>query len=509
MESLLPETLSETTEASTLATQWTRFKRQFDWVIAANDKAKAKDEMKLAILLRTVGPRGIDIYDNFNLTDEERKNYATVVKAFDDYCKPRVNLFAARHKFLTMKQGEQTVDQFLTALRKQAREYCDFKEAAEDWILHALTLGLLEEGTRKRLFEKEDLDLEKAIKIYRTVEGIQKEMAGLKLNEEAHAVYKRPSRPVDSTVVIKKEPKARGNCKYCGTSHPPWQCPAFGKACNACGTMNHFSKVCRKKNEASVKLVDELREDQVNMVMKEGDMFLGSEDAWLIRVQREGRKLVTNLQVKAEGIRAPKWLKTQLDIAATCNILSFQAYEQLGKPPLQKSLTKLNMYNGTVELSLGRCALTVMNSEKPVILRFEMIDCNNLTLLSLDSCLLLQLLTVNECVDLVAGKESDTIAWALEQYKDIFTGLGKLAGEYDIEADESVRPVQNRPRRIPFALRADLAKKLDALEKQEIIAKVDKPTPWISNLLAMRKPSGSIRVCLDPTDLNKAIQKNH
>ena len=122
---------------------------------------------------------------------------------------------------------------------------------------------------------------------------------------------------------------------------------------------------------------------------------------------------------------------------------------------------------------------------------------------------MLKLLTIIECVDLVEEKKTDTIAWALEQCKDVFTGLGRSFREYYIDTDGSCKPVQNRPRRIPFALRADLDKKLDSLEKQEIIAKVDKLTPWIWNLLAMRKPSGTVLVCLDPTDLNKAIQGNY
>ena len=132
MESLLHEPLSETTNVYTFATQRSRFKRQLDWFIATNDNAKAKDKAKLAMLLRTVGPRSIDIYDNFSLTEGERQVYATVIKALDDCCKPRVNLFTAQHKFLTIKQGDLTIDQFVTMLRKQAREYCDFKEATED-----------------------------------------------------------------------------------------------------------------------------------------------------------------------------------------------------------------------------------------------------------------------------------------------------------------------------------------------------------------------------------------
>ena len=237
MESLLLEPLSDTIDATTLATQWSRYKRQLDWFLAANNKAGAEDQVKIAILLRTIGPRGVDIYDNFSLADDDRKKYVQVVAAYDEYCKPRVNLFVARHRFLTMKQGDQTIDQFVTALRKQAREYCDFGESADDWTLHALTLGLADEGTRRRLFEKDNLNLDTAIKLCRMVEDTRREIEGLKLNEEVHAVYKPAAARTGIT-------KGNNDCLYCGTRHAARQCPAFGKRCNACGAMNHFSRVC-------------------------------------------------------------------------------------------------------------------------------------------------------------------------------------------------------------------------------------------------------------------------
>ena len=42
--------------------------------------------------------------------------------------------------------------------------------------------------------------------------------------------------------------KSRGKiCGKCGTSHPPQQCPAWGKKCHKCGNKNHFSTQCRSK----------------------------------------------------------------------------------------------------------------------------------------------------------------------------------------------------------------------------------------------------------------------
>ena len=46
------------------------------------------------------------------------------------------------------------------------------------------------------------------------------------------------------------EPRTRSKgkiCGKCGTSHPPRECPAWGKKCHKCGNKNHFSTQCRSK----------------------------------------------------------------------------------------------------------------------------------------------------------------------------------------------------------------------------------------------------------------------
>ena len=62
------------------------------------------------------------------------------------------------------------------------------------------------------------------------------------------------------------------------------------------------------------------------------------------------------------------------------------------------------------------------------------------------------------------------------------------------------------PRRIPVTLQKKVKEKIAELEKKGIIQKVTDPTDWISSMVIVSKP-GKIRICLDPRDLNKAIQR--
>ena len=47
------------------------------------------------------------------------------------------------------------------------------------------------------------------------------------------------------------------------------------------------------------------------------------------------------------------------------------------------------------------------------------------------------------------------------------------------------------------------------MEQLEIKTPVTAPTEWVSSITYSSKPDGSLRICLDPCDLNKAIICEH
>ena len=47
---------------------------------------------------------------------------------------------------------------------------------------------------------------------------------------------------------------------------------------------------------------------------------------------------------------------------------------------------------------------------------------------------------------------------------------------------------------------------LETLEKQQIIAPVTTPTPWISSMVTVPKSNGKLRIYLHPRDVNRAVQ---
>ena len=101
-------------------------------------------------------------------------------------------------------------------------------------------------------------------------------------------------------------------------------------------------------------------------------------------------------------------------------------------------------------------------------------------------------------------------AGILDEYKDLFEGdLGNLPVVYRMRLDPNVTPVVRPPRKVPLAMEESVKQVLERKVKIGVIAPVSKPTKWVSQMVAAKKKDGSVRMCIDPRDLNKALKRPH
>ena len=104
---------------------------------------------------------------------------------------------------------------------------------------------------------------------------------------------------------------------------------------------------------------------------------------------------------------------------------------------------------------------------------------------------------------------STTKEYILHEYADVFKGVGTLpGGPYHIKLKDSYKPVQHPPRSVPLGMQSAYKAELDRLVKEGIITEVHEHTEWINSIVPVMKEDGSLRLCLDPKDLNKAIKRN-
>ena len=167
----------------------------------------------------------------------------------------------------------------------------------------------------ERLLRVSDLDLEKALDIYRASEASKEQLQkieGVPCPEQSVDAVRIPHKP--------PEPVARGGnarqphamqCSRCGWNHGTRRCPAKGKTCHKCKGFDHFASVCRTKFSKPVRVqAVELTGEEADpepsqespsyrasssMTNQEGDthpLFIaaleGSGDSWRVPITTNG-----------------------------------------------------------------------------------------------------------------------------------------------------------------------------------------------------------------------------
>ena len=147
--------------------------------------------------------------------------------------------------------------------------------------------------------------------------------------------------------------------------------------------------------------------------------------------------------------------------------------------PLLPSLARLESYSKTCIKPVGRCELTCwVRGHKHQVL-FQVVDGSYTPLLGREFC---------EQLGLVQRISTIGSKGILDEFPEVFQGLGCLPGKYYISVDPSVQPVVHPPRRIPHSKRDPLKKELDRMENVGIIEKVplNEPADWVTGVPSSR-----------------------
>ena len=106
-------------------------------------------------------------------------------------------------------------------------------------------------------------------------------------------------------------------------------------------------------------------------------------------------------------------------------------------------------------------------------------------------------------------------------YADVFQGLGKFPGEpYKLRLKPDAVPAKHRPRKVPVHLQEAFHEEVERLVKIDVLEPVTEPTEWVNSFVVVEKVidssnahsphhsiKKSIRLCIDPKDLNEALER--
>ncbi|MCG8094404.1 MAG: DDE-type integrase/transposase/recombinase [Candidatus Thiodiazotropha endolucinida] len=510
-------------DSSSLGHRWEKYLNKLENLFVGMNIDSRK--RRKALLLHYSGDEVFDIYQTLDNTGDEN-GYEETKTALTDYFKPQVNEEFEIFQFRQMKQTDfETVDDFATRLRQKA-EYCGFTDKTKE-IKSQIIQGCKSAKLRRKVLQ-ENLDLTNLLLAARTMElasaqarEIENGHNGALGSEQTNKVKTQKNKQM--TVKHKQyqnQSRASQNkkvkCRNCGGDFPHRQgpCPAKGKFCAYCNKRDHFVSVCfkKKKQEKRQNRVKQVDLDPVTCTDSENDTD-ESENAetdisFGITVNQVKRK-PPKTEILINGLKC----KLLVDTGSSINLLNESVLNKMKtRPKIYKTDTKAYAYGQKEKLPIiGKVNTTVETHRKITTADFYIIRGNNDSLLSYDTSVQLELIPEINSVQ-VPSSQSEQLNGHTEklvkQYSGLFEGIGKLKNrQIKLHIDDSVPPVAQHHRRIPFHLREKVEKELERLEKLDIIEKVDGPTDWVSPIVVAPKKNGEIRICVDMRKANEAIKR--
>ena len=362
----------------------------------------------------------------------------------------------------------------------------------------------------KLLEEGNGLTLPKEISLGRTVESVmaqQKEISGSRMTTEqtqekgeAHAyriqtktVKKAQNESQPKKQTTQKRDRMCYRCGRVGHLASDSNCPDRNSTCKKCNLKGHFAAQCRTKMKGrrseNVNFAgeDEEEESEATSADDHNDEI---DYEYVFAIDQEN----ATTQVTIGGVKS----EVIVDSGASSNIISERQWRRMQQETVkykpQSTRKVLYPYGSSKPLQIVESFLAEVKVNSQIVnAEFIVVKGSGPILLVRETSIKLQLLFFGHVQD--KGCYEDLP----KRYK-CFSGLGKLRDfKLKLHIDESILPVAQQARRIPFNLRDKVEREIENLLEADVIEPAQGPTPWISPVVVVPKPNGDVRLCRHET----------
>jgi len=399
---------------------------------------------------------------------------------------------------------DESVLSYVTRLRKLVNT-CGYGDQEEENIRDQIIDKCSDQRLRKRLLEERELTLERTIQIARAMEDTNYQMNQMKVNTTASDVNTVRTKRQNMQYVQRHDNKPKFSCFRCGKSgHMAKDCFQKDKTCYKCSRVGHIAKVCKTKTQKPT----DRRSHQtkhVNCVDRDlDDVDQSNGDVVECIFTVNGHEHMTD-EVFING----KPVNAIIDSGAGVNIISNKEFRAHNfGVELKPCCRSIYTYGSKKPMEIHGyfdAQISAKENGKCVDTEMFVVDVDAVTLISRDTAMKLGILkiTLQTVQEKVPSLQWDDLK---KKYNKVFSGVGKLNDRsVKLHIDDKVKPIAQPVRRVPFHIRQKLDSKLDELLESDIIEPVEGPTPWVSMLVVVLKPSGELRVCVDMRRANEAV----
>ncbi len=487
---------------------WPKWSRRFERFRTASRLGNKDEALQVSTLIYSMGDEADDILSTLRLTNEDLSRYETVKERFDNYFTVRRNVIFERAKFnKRVQESDESVDSFITSLYSLA-EHCGYGTLRDELLRDRIVVGIRDLRLSEKLQLDSNLTLEKAVNSVRQSESIKKQQpllhTDVKVAQAAGVdeIKRKKGRKSQNSRYKQKQPPS---CTRCGRpQHSKSDCPAIKSACRKCKKIGHWDVVCRNKPNPSPNVRNPNSIHNIEEFPDGGDgsdsyAFLGSIDTVSDNYTYQTDPWTVDLLVDNKS------LSFKIDTGADVTVIPESAYGRMTgvkllRPnrilygPGQSALKVLGKFTAnmkTTEVTSKQEVFVVRGLKTPLLGRPA-----------------IQALNLVHRIHNVDGISPDDY-WKMK-FPKLFTGLGKLEGEYDIKLSDDAKPFcLNTSRRVPIPLLPKVKHELENMEKTGVISRVDQPTDWCAGIVVVPKSDDRVRICVDLTKLNESVRREN